>query len=116
MKITVFCLALLLYPLLSIADVPLFSTRLRVTVIDGLGNFVEGATVSIYDNEADYRESKNAVAILETNKKGKVIFSKLKPIAYYIEASFEDKNNNGEGVLTEALAKGRSNKVNTIIE
>ncbi|WP_425392261.1 carboxypeptidase regulatory-like domain-containing protein [Ekhidna sp.] len=98
------------------ADAQLFPTKLRVTVIDGLGNFVEGATVSIYDNEADYLASKSPIATMKTDSKGRVTFKEVKPIAYFIEAKFEDKNNNGEGVKTGELSEGRINKVNTVIE
>ncbi|WP_420316028.1 carboxypeptidase regulatory-like domain-containing protein [Ekhidna sp.] len=98
------------------ADAQLLPTKLRITVIDGLGNFVEGASVSIYDNEADYLASENPIATLKTDKKGRVTFKDVKPISYFIEAKFEDKNNNGEGVKTAELAEGRLNKVNTVIE
>ncbi len=94
----------------------LLPTKLRVTVIDGLGNFVEGASVSIYETEEDYRGSVNAVANCDTDKKGRVTFKGVKPIAYYIEAKQGDKNNNGEGVKTGKLAEGKINKVNTVIE
>lgn len=94
----------------------LLPTKLRITVIDGLGNFVEGATVSIYESEKDYLASKNAVATLKTDKKGRVTFKDVKPIAYFVEAKFEDQNNNGEGVKTGELSEGKINKVNTVIE
>lgn len=98
------------------AEAQLLPTKLRVTVIDGLGNFVEGATVSIYETEKDYLASENAVATLKTDKKGRVTFKEVKPMAYFVEAKFEDKNNNGEGVKTGELSEGRINKVNTVIE
>lgn len=98
------------------ADAQLLPTKLRVTVIDGLGNWVEGATVSIYENEEDYRASKNPVGTMTTDKKGRVTFKDLKPVSYYIEAQFDDKNNTGEGVMTSELSEGKINKVNTVIE
>ncbi|MEQ6167413.1 SpaA isopeptide-forming pilin-related protein [Ekhidna sp. MALMAid0563] len=98
------------------AEAQLLPTKLRVTVIDGLGNFVEGATVSIYETEKDYLASENAVATLKTDKKGRVTFKDVKPMAYFVEAKFEDMNNNGEGVKTGELSEGRINKVNTVIE
>ncbi len=98
------------------ANAQLLPTKLRITVLDGLGNFVEGASVSIYDNEKDYLASENALAMLKTDKKGRVTFKDLKPIAYFIEAKKGEQNNNGEGVRTGELAEGRINKVNTIIE
>lgn len=98
------------------AEAQLLPTKLRITVIDGLGNFVEGATVSIYEKEADYLASENAVQTLTTDKDGLVTFSKVKSMRYYVEAKLKDKNNNGEGVITGVLAEGKVNKVNTVIE
>ena len=97
-------------------DAQLLPTKLRITVIDGLGNYVEGATVSIYESEKDYLASENAVATLSTDKKGRVTFKDLKPMAYFVEAKFEDKNNNAAGVKTGELAEGKINKVNTVID
>ena len=97
-------------------DDQLLPTKLRVTVIDGLGNFVEGASVTIYENQEDYRAGKNAIAMLRTDKKGRVTFKDLKSIAYYIQAEMDGKTNDGEGVLTGKLIEGKINKVNTVIE
>lgn len=94
----------------------LLPTKLRVTVIDGLGNFVEGAKVSLYDNEKDYLASENPIATEMTDKKGRVTFKEVKNIAYFIEAKDGDRNNNGEGVKTSKLEEGKLNKVNTVIE
>ncbi|MEP1093702.1 MAG: carboxypeptidase regulatory-like domain-containing protein [Cyclobacteriaceae bacterium] len=98
------------------AEEQLLPTKLRITVIDGLGNFVEGASVSIYENEEDYRASENAVGTGKTDKKGRVTFKDLKLIGYYVEARKGEQNNNGEGVLTGKLSEGKINKVNTVIE
>lgn len=98
------------------SDAQLLPTKLRVTVIDGLGNFVEGANVSIYENEKDYLASENPVASLESDSKGRVTFKELKTISYFIEAKKADQTNNGEGVQTAELMEGRVNKVNTVIE
>ncbi len=98
------------------AEAQLLPTKLRITVIDGLGNFVEGATVSIYENEKDYLASENPVQTQKTDNKGRVTFKEVKAIAYFVEARYEDMNNNGEGVKTSELAEGKLNKVNTVIE
>ena len=100
----------------SKAQPKLLPTNLRITVIDGLGNFVEDATVTIYESQDDYLNGANPVAMLRSDKKGVVKFKKLKPIAYYIDARKGDQNNDGEGVATAALQEGRTNKVNTVIE
>ncbi len=94
----------------------LLPTNLEITVIDGLGNYVEGATVSIFTSKDDYLGSGEPVMLATTDEKGKVKFKKLEPIIYYIDARKGDMNNDGEGVATEALQEGRTNKVNVVIE
>ncbi len=97
-------------------EAQLLPTKLRVTVIDGLGNFVEGATVALYENEKDYLASENPIALLKTDKKGRVMFKELKTISYFIEAKNGEQTNDGEGVQTAVLSEGKVNRVNTIIE
>lgn len=111
-----FTITLLFTGMVSTADAQLLPTKLRITVIDGLGNFVEGASVAIYENEQDYIASENPIAIMKSDKKGRVTFKELKPIPYFIEAKKGDKTNDGEGVQTAALFEGRINKANTVIE
>lgn len=98
------------------ANPQLFPTKLRVTVIDGLGNNAEGVTVVLYATQDDYRDSKNAIDTQLSDKKGRVTFTELKPQAYFIDASKGDMNNDGEGVRTSSLDEGKVNKVNTVIE
>ena len=91
-------------------------TSLRITVIDNLGNFVEGADVSIYTTEDNYRNETSAVATGKTDAKGRVKFKDLKGISYFIHAVKGDKTNIGGGTQTAPLNEGKLNKVNTIIE
>ncbi|MFH6985966.1 carboxypeptidase-like regulatory domain-containing protein [Marinoscillum sp. 108] len=100
----------------SPAQPELLPTKLRITVIDGLGNPAEGATVTIYLNEDDYRNSENPVAKAISDNKGRVTFKDLKPVPYFIDARKGDMNNDFEGVRTAALEEGKLNKVNTVIE
>lgn len=96
---------------------PLLPTFLKVTVLDHLGNIVEGATVTLYASEEDYFEEKKPVREGEkTDKKGRVTFKKLDPIQYYIHAKKGKKDNVGEGVSTSKLIEGKINLVNTIIK
>ncbi len=91
-------------------------TSLRVTVIDNLGNFVQGAQVIIYSSQEDYNGDENPVAgPLTTDKKGRVTFKNLTSQSYFVDARFGDKTNIGEGVKTAPLQEGRINKVNTVI-
>ncbi len=91
-------------------------SKLMVTVLDGLGNIVEKATVTVYKSEEDYRNNSKSVATGTTDKKGRVKFKDLQPKAYYIDARFEDMNNDGKGVESGDLAPGKLNKVNIVIE
>lgn len=92
-------------------------TSLRVTVIDNLGNFVQGAQVIIYSSQDDYNGDENPVAgPLTTDKKGRVTFKNLTSQSYFVDARFGDKTNIGEGVKTAPLQEGRINKVNTVIQ
>ncbi len=94
----------------------LLPTKLKITVLDGLGNPTKGAVVTLYKNEDDYFNNENAVEKAKTDEKGLVVFKKLEPISYYIDARKGDMNNDGEGVKIAPLQEGRTNKVNTVIE
>ncbi|HAA13552.1 MAG TPA: hypothetical protein DCE41_18415 [Cytophagales bacterium] len=95
----------------------LLSTSLRVTVLNDLGNLVPGATVTVYANEEDYRNSVNPVKpAQETNEKGRVSFKKLEPTVYFLDVTMGDLNNVGLAVQTDTLKSNLINKVNIIIE
>ncbi|MEP1093668.1 MAG: carboxypeptidase regulatory-like domain-containing protein [Cyclobacteriaceae bacterium] len=98
------------------SNAQIFPTKLTATVIDGLGNFVEGAEVKIYLTEADYRGSTNPLFTAISKKKGRTKFKTVKSVIYFIEVTKGDMNNNGEGVQTGPLAAKKNNKVNIIIE
>lgn len=92
-------------------------TSLKITVLDDLGNFVEGATVVLFTTKEDYQAETNPITTEDkTDKKGRITFKDLEPMPYYILASFDEKSNIGAGVLTAPLLEGKSNRVNTIIE
>lgn len=94
----------------------LLPTNLVVTVLNVDGSSISNAEVTIYANEADYRNSTNGIATVTTDKKGKAKFKKLKPdTIYFIEATFEGQKNDGRGAQTAPLVKGRLNKVNVVI-
>ena len=96
--------------------VGLLPTNLKITIIDELGNVVEGATVKLYETEEDYRADENAsFGPALTNEKGIVKFKELKPISYYIYVEKGDQRNDGAGVLTGELEEGKVNKVNVVI-
>jgi len=91
-------------------------TKLRITVIDELGNIIEGVTITLYKSEEDYRANVNPVQEGVTDSKGRVTFKDLDPVSYFIDARKGDKNNDGKGAVTAPLLEGKINKVNTVIE
>ena len=95
---------------------PLLPTSLRVTVLDNLGNTVEGASVTLYASEDDYYEENKPIREpIKTDLKGRAFFKKLEPVQYFIHAEKGDKDNVGEAVSTNELKEGRINLVNVII-
>jgi hypothetical protein len=94
----------------------IIKTQMQITVRNELGNTEEGATVQLFETEADYQAEKNAVQTATTDKKGVAKFKDLKAISYYVLARKGDKNNFGGGEQTGALQGGRINKVTVVIE
>ena len=117
--------ALLLLSFLSIgivfssfksSDWKFLPTTLKVTVLDELGNPVQGCKVTLYLTENDYREETNPVGEgMLTDEGGVVRFKKLEPVEYYVHAIYEKKTNIGAGVKTQTLQEGKTNRVNTVI-
>ena len=102
---------------IAMSSFQLLKTSLKITVIDELGNIVEGAAVQLYPSEEDYRNEANAVSeVSHTDKKGQVKFKELDAKVYFVNASKGDKNNIGAGVQTDKLEEGKLNKVNIVIE
>ncbi|WP_224997973.1 carboxypeptidase-like regulatory domain-containing protein [Cesiribacter sp. SM1] len=103
--------------LLACAPSQILKTSLRVTVLDELGNPVEGASILLYGNESDYRSSKNPVVPKAvTNNKGIAKISELEPKSYFIDVRKGDMNNFGGGIQTDTLQASRINKINVVIE
>lgn len=98
-------------------ETKLLPTALKITVLDGLGNYVEGAEVTLYGNEEDFKNSENPVQETQlTDKKGRVTFKGLESKSYYVDVIKGEKTNYGAAQLTPKLEEGRFNKVNIIIE
>lgn len=94
----------------------IFPTKIKITVIDRLGNIVEGAKVNLYTSEENYRNSTNASFSGKTDKKGVIKFKKTEATTYYIDARKGKQNNDGQGVQSGELIAGKVNKINVIIE
>lgn len=109
--------SLVLLGLLAFTPSQVLNTSLRLTVINELGNPVEGARVTLYNNQEDYRQEQNPVTETQiSDKKGRVRFGKLEPKVYYILAEKDGMSNAGAGVQTGELQSGRINKSTVIVE
>lgn len=98
-------------------DSQFFKTNLRIVIQDDLGNTQEGATVTLYGSNDDYRESKNPVAESQiTDSKGRVTFKDLEPKVYHVYAEKGKMNNNNLGVKTDTLVAKKLNKVAIVIQ
>lgn len=98
------------------AEAQILSTKLKITVVDNLGNVVQDAKVRIFRNEADYNKEANDLQKFKlTNAKGQVTFKKLEEASYYILVRKGDLDNTNGGSIVDTLKKGKVNKVNIVI-
>ncbi len=94
----------------------LFKTKLKVTVVDKLGNVVDDAKVILFKSKADYDKEINEVQPFKlTDGKGRVTFKNLEPIEYYIIVRKGDLDNFGGGEKISALSEGKVNKATIVI-
>lgn len=112
------CISLLAltFTLAFFSNAQVIKTSLTLTILDELGNRVEGATVKLYENETDYTTEKNPSQEGVTDAKGVVKFKNLKAIAYFVLARKGDKDNAGGGEKTGKLEAKKFNKANIIIQ
>ena len=109
--------AVLVFGSFIISPTSYLKTSLKITVLDGMGSYVEGATVTIYADEDDFKASKHPVQEPQlTDEKGVVTFKDLKPQTYFVDVKKDKMNNYGAAQLTPELAENRVNKVNIVIE
>ncbi|HEY8401383.1 MAG TPA: hypothetical protein VIK89_08985 [Cytophagaceae bacterium] len=64
---------------------PRNTTDLEVVVVNELGERQSGATVNIYRLYDDYLHNNNSLGAKITNSEGKVVFTNLSAINYYID-------------------------------
>jgi len=97
-------------------NLQILKTKLQITIRNDLGNLESGAKVILYKTQEDYDASKNPVGEAKlTDAKGKVTFDNLEPIAYFVNAEKDKKNNFGAGVATARLAPKKLNKITIVI-
>ena len=108
---------LLLSASLIAADFQILSTGMRITVLSRLGNPVENAKVTVYDNREDYENEEHAIAgPAFTDAKGRVTFKNLEVKQYYVQVIKGDESNYGDAEQTGKLIKGKLNKFNIVIQ
>lgn len=109
---------LLVFSTTSIAaEFQVLSTGMRITVLSRLGNPIENAKVTLYDNQEDYESEENAKAgPAFTDEKGRVTFKNLDEKQYYVQVIKGDENNYGDAEQTGKLKKGKLNKFNIVIQ
>lgn len=118
MKSVLITLALIFGSFFTTLEQPdqILNTKLKITVLNELGNVVEGAKVTIYKTKADYNAEKNAVQEAQlSNNKGQVTFKKLDAIPYYVLVRKGDMDNAGGGEIVSKLEKKKLNKANIVI-
>ena len=98
------------------ASAQLMGTKLEVTVLDYLGNLVEGASVTLYRTQADYENEENEVQVMVTDEKGEVLFRDMEPVTYFMLVTKGDLSNIGGGVQTSKLIAKKKNMLNVVIE
>ena len=94
----------------------ILNTKLQVFVVNDSGNAVDSAMVYLYKTEADYDVSENAIQSASTDAKGRVVFKKLAPTAYFMHVEKGDMTNVGRGVKTTKLVAKKKNRLNVVIE
>ena len=113
---SVFLATLLVVTSLPLTEAQIIKTSLTLTVRDELGNTVEGASVALYETEANYTAEKNPVVTGATDKKGVVKFKDLEAISYYVIVRKGDKDNMGGGEQIGKLEANKINKATIIIQ
>jgi hypothetical protein len=116
MKYTLVLLGLIVLTSFTTSSKQIIKTQIHITVRNDLGNTVEGASVKLYEKEADYKKEENVVAEGVTDEKGVVKFKELRAISYFILAEKDDLNNFGGGEQTGKLQEKRINKVTIVIQ
>lgn len=111
----IYAVLVLGFSMLLLSSSQILKTQLRISVIDEIGNFTQGAEVTLYDSPEDYNNSQPAFGPKTTDKKGRVAFIGVSTGPYYIEATKGAYSNSLSSQLTDTLKPGRINKLNVII-
>ncbi len=90
-------------------------TKLQVTVIDNLGNNIEGATIIVYSSAEDYKNNENQLIKGKTDSKGRYQFKGLESKPYFLNVRKDHLKNDEQGAQTGLLSEKKINKVIVVI-
>ena len=93
------------------------STSLELTIVNNLGNPIQGANVKLYNNFDDWNVGVNQIgSTLTSDFMGKVKFSNLMPLKYFWYAEYDCQNNvNGAVTTTQPLTANINNTLNIVL-
>lgn len=97
--------------------IALTPTSLELTIINNLGNPIQGANVKLYNSFDDWNLDKNQIGnTLTSDFMGKVKFSNLTPIKYFWLAEYDCQNNvNGAVTTTQPLSSNTNNTLSVVL-
>lgn len=90
--------------------------QLEIHVTNQQGQIVSGATVSLFSNEDDWKQSKGIIYLTQTNANGSALFEELEERNYYFLVEKEELNNKNEvAYFTDPLKTNVKAIINVII-
>lgn len=101
----------------TVTPIVLDPTSLELTIVNNLGNPIQGANVKLYSSYDDWNLGINQVGYtLTSNFAGKVKFTNLSPVKYYWFAEYDCQNNvNGAVTTTQPLSNNINNTLNVVL-
>ncbi len=89
--------------------------QLEIQVVDETGAYVSGAFVSLFDTADEWSKRKNPLQVWrKTDSEGKVLFTDLHEIEYFVYVRFDGKDNSLDEISTMAPLTINKRKIITI--
>ncbi len=110
-------ISLALLALVAFTPQQLLKTKISITVVNKQGALIEGAEVKLFKTIDDFNNDKNQVQVTKkTDAKGRVKFTKLDAISYYMQVDKGDLSNMFNSDKTSPLSAKKTNKIIVVIE
>ena len=91
-------------------------TALQITITDGLGNVVTGASVTLYGSQTDWTNNTNPIGSATSDSKGVVTFTNLSSTTYYWLAQDGCENNiHGSATNQTPLTANATTTITTVL-